>query len=344
MDKHFNWKVARTSSLYTNALFLLIHCCLIVYFIIFQVKFMVYVNMISIPFYILGHFVIKKNHLKLWVWGMALEVIVHMTFATICLGTEYGFHYCLIGMVCIFFYAEYFFLKMNRGGINGTFFGLICAMVFLYLELYAFFEKPVYVINPTVALITRLLMSVIVFFFIILALRVLVAFSFSIEDGLEKKAEYDALTGLPNRYYMSSVFEQIFAEKKLSQYWVAMVDIDDFKKINDTYGHGDGDIVLKDIANILSNCDDDIQVCRWGGEEFLLLGKRVSVKKMKDILDDIRTTISQHRVHIKDGEIGVTVTIGANEYGEGKGLEEWIQLADKKLYVGKYNGKNQVVC
>lgn len=125
---------------------------------------------------------------------------------------------------------------------------------------------------------------------------------------------------------------------------VAILDIDDFKKINDTYGHNCGDYVIKKISMILKErCSDDIIVGRWGGEEFLIIQKNINnfyknCSVLKQLLLEIRSTEfswEQKKFH-------VTVTIGAARYETEETLQNMLEKADQKLYNGKANGKNTV--
>ena len=94
------------------------------------------------------------------------------------------------------------------------------------------------------------------------------------ENQLKQTALIDRLTGLYNRHYMVGRLES--AVKENGPHSVAMIDIDDFKKINDRYGHNAGDYVLVNVARILKNICRDCKVSRWGGEEFLILASSAS--------------------------------------------------------------------
>lgn len=215
----------------------------------------------------------------------------------------------------------------------------------LYIVVYARerFRGPHYVIDDNVQFVIRICMGVINFAIIILCMSLLIRHVIASESELLRKADYDALTKLPNRYYMLDRLEDIYNGKNKNDHWVAMIDIDDFKKVNDRYGHNFGDYVLIRVADILMHLDG-IDACRWGGEEFLLTGKLDDTHDIPvDKLDRIRADIA--KMQLKQGDIhtSVTITIGAAGCKDGLSVKEWIQLADKCLYVGKYNGKNRVV-
>ena len=125
--------------------------------------------------------------------------------------------------------------------------------------------------------------------------------------------------------------------------FVVMIDANDFKKINDVYGHNAGDEVLKVVAERMRELAPKCIIARWGGEEFLI---RVSgnLDEGSELLEQLRLGICSEPVSFEGRSIRVTMTIGAAERKEGQTLDNWIQDADNCLYEGKKSGKNKVVC
>ena len=120
-------------------------------------------------------------------------------------------------------------------------------------------------------------------------------------------------------------------------------DIDFFKKVNDTYGHECGDIVLSEVATILNkNMRNQGFVARWGGEEFLLVFENCNldeaVNKLEHILDEIR----KKEISYKDEIVRITMTFGICQ-GSTDDMDDVIRMADSKLYEGKAGGRNQIV-
>ena len=128
-----------------------------------------------------------------------------------------------------------------------------------------------------------------------------------------------------------------------------MIDIDDFKKLNDSYGHQNGDIVLKKISNILreSSRDGDY-VCRYGGEEFSIILTQTNKEQSYIIAERIRQRIAKYSFPKFSSEqhLTITVSIGlATLPGEGNRTKEaLITQADKAMYSAKFSGKNQTCC
>lgn len=152
----------------------------------------------------------------------------------------------------------------------------------------------------------------------------------------------DPLTQLYNRQGMYSLlqsFPEYADAKKLS---VVMFDIDFFKKINDTYGHNAGDAVLRELAQILDKSVDE-PVCRWGGEEFLIVYADDRVTRHD--LDALRERISAHSFFYEETEIRLTVSIGVceSEHSTPEQLEHLIEVADAALYQAKNSGRNRLI-
>jgi len=159
-------------------------------------------------------------------------------------------------------------------------------------------------------------------------------------------ANRDYLTGLYNRRYFFQAMDEYIEEAKSKgeQFAIAMIDIDHFKKVNDTYGHDIGDRVIITLADILrsSTSPRDV-VARFGGEEFCIVLKNINRYSAYDILERIRTEVENYRLQIDDITIQFTISIGSVIFSEDDSLEENINEADMMLYKAKNNGRNQVV-
>ena len=159
-------------------------------------------------------------------------------------------------------------------------------------------------------------------------------------------ANRDFLTGLYNRrYFFKSMDEYINEEDGLhEQFAVGMLDIDNFKKINDAYGHDFGDKVIVHLADVLmSNTNYRDIVSRFGGEEFCIVLKNINRFSAVEIFDRLRKDVESSVIYTDKKEaIQFTVSIGVALYSED-GLEEVINQADMMLYNAKNAGKNQVL-
>ena len=160
---------------------------------------------------------------------------------------------------------------------------------------------------------------------------------------LEDKSTHDKLTGAFNREYFESHYKLIINEYTKENHLLvfSILDIDFFKKVNDTYGHDIGDKVLKQFVQIIQNSsrNDDL-VIRWGGEEYILLLKINSIDNAKKVLENIRKTIAQTSFEKVEH---ITCSIGATVYKENETIEDSFKRADKALYEAKNSGRNKVV-
>jgi len=156
----------------------------------------------------------------------------------------------------------------------------------------------------------------------------------------------DFLTGVYNRRYFFEQFEEYYKEavELGTHFALATFDIDNFKKINDTYGHPAGDEAIKMVANaIKSRVKGTDIVARLGGEEFCLLLKSVSTDDALMIVDSIRSEIARSELKLKNGEIiflTVSVGVATRPYNS---LEEMMDASDALLYKAKTTGKNRTV-
>ncbi|MCL9782194.1 diguanylate cyclase [Vibrio sp. S4M6] len=153
-------------------------------------------------------------------------------------------------------------------------------------------------------------------------------------DELYKMANQDVLTGLWNRRYLFEHDGEHCGDRN-----IAMLDIDFFKKVNDTYGHNAGDLVLVEVANVIKqNFKDGITV-RFGGEEFCIL-QHGEFDNFIHRLEAMREQIEKVSVPYDDNCLQVTISIGATNTNGN--LDQQITLADEKLYYAKENGRNRV--
>ncbi|MEH7235800.1 GGDEF domain-containing protein [Bacillus sp. JJ1562] len=154
-------------------------------------------------------------------------------------------------------------------------------------------------------------------------------------------AERDPLTGLYNMRYFEN---RIKKGTSSHQTYIVMIDIDHFKKINDTYGHLHGDSVLKNVATTLSRLIPPRHslLGRYGGEEFILLLEVDSKEHLKSIVSGIWSGIEHTPFYVEDQKLQVTVSIGVSELTDSSKLYQAIEKADNSLYASKQNGRNQV--
>lgn len=167
-----------------------------------------------------------------------------------------------------------------------------------------------------------------------------------LNDSLRISVENDMLTGLYNRRVAIKKLNEfvMWANGKNDEtFTFTICDIDHFKNVNDTYGHSCGDLVLKAVANVLLQVDEQEGfVARWGGEEFIIVLKkpvREAIADINKIADDIRNI----RINYEDNVVCITMTFGVAQYISHQKIDLTISAADKLLYKGKKNGRDKVV-
>lgn len=162
---------------------------------------------------------------------------------------------------------------------------------------------------------------------------------------LQYKATHDALTKLYNRQkFNDELNKEIIRENRYNHgLSLMMIDIDDFKEVNDTFGHDEGDVVLKDVAKLIKqSIRMTDEACRWGGEEFMVLLPETNLVDTEQIAQNLRTNIQEYKNENINST--TTVSIGIAQFEIAKDdIDLFIKKADMAMYEAKKTGKNKVV-
>lgn len=156
-------------------------------------------------------------------------------------------------------------------------------------------------------------------------------------------ASIDPLTSSGNRRALDKKLEKIISDQNRgsSDVSLLLLDIDHFKKINDNYGHANGDMVLIELVELIQKYTRPLDsTYRYGGEEFVILPLKVALSEAKIVADKLRELIA--KTTFADN-ILLTVSIGVAQYRQGETAEAWIKRADAALYIAKDTGRNRVV-
>ncbi len=160
------------------------------------------------------------------------------------------------------------------------------------------------------------------------------------------RANKDFLTNIWNRRYFFEHSEPLFDKYQKNELplCLAIMDIDHFKKVNDTYGHDAGDLILKEFAELLTeHVGEKGLAARFGGEEFTVILDSVPEKEMETFLDSFRETIENYTFAYNEESIKITVSIGCT-FTKGLDLSGMISRADSSLYEAKTQGRNRLTC
>ncbi|MES1941332.1 diguanylate cyclase [Salinisphaera sp. T5B8] len=165
------------------------------------------------------------------------------------------------------------------------------------------------------------------------------------QQGLEQMAGTDTLTGCTTRRLFEAIFNQVrnHAIRNNAPLSLLAIDIDHFKQINDQYGHAAGDLVLYTLTDIFrSHLRDNDTLCRWGGDEFLILLSDCTLPNAIRVADAIRAAVASHPIRASEQIIDCTISVGAAEYQPTEELRSLVARADLAMYSAKRDGRDQV--
>ncbi|SFV03724.1 GGDEF domain-containing protein [Butyrivibrio sp. INlla21] len=311
---------------------------------------MIYANIGSVIFYFALFFVNKTDHKKLVAWCIMWEIFLHAIVATVFMGYGCGFFFWIIALFSMIFVP--FYIPTDTPFLKG------CALVyeitnvlaFVLLKLFSdyYLLPSKYVASTGCATLLYILNA---FIAISIVVGHIIISSHSMDSynaQLKKMNETDYLTGLYNRKYMIGLFNKELDRMDAGESGdisIAILDIDFFKKINDTYGHNAGDEILIDLANIFRfEGEGKYTVARWGGEEFAILGSyELSYDAFCEELKNLNKKIASTGFIADNNELTVTVSIGAAHYEPGMTIVDIVKRADDRLYEAKETGRNKVI-
>ncbi|RJX31506.1 MAG: GGDEF domain-containing protein [Oxalobacter sp.] len=164
------------------------------------------------------------------------------------------------------------------------------------------------------------------------------------QNRLESMAATDPITGLLNRQAFDIVFNQsvLDASRSGAPMSAILFDIDHFKQVNDRHGHLAGDDVLREIAQLIRGTfrESDV-ICRWGGEEFLILLKACPLPKGMELAEKLRTNIAEHEFKWGADSLRITLSLGVTQLLVGESQDNFFARADQALYRAKNAGRNR---
>jgi len=324
---------------YLTYLGITVHASLILIFYLIGSDFLAAFNVLSTIAWIAARKTNHEGYHTAAIFILFTEVGVHTPLALYFFGWESGFQYYLMAGIPFLLFNH----KMKLTPLL-VLSGFLCA---LFIALYAYtssrdyhYEYPMIITGMNYANIMASFVALTItsYYF-----RVA---SFISEQKMELLANTDLLTGLPNRRGM---YPRLNAQHELllrtaTAFSVVLADIDNFKQLNDNYGHDCGDYVLKEISRLLrSRLRKYDVVGRWGGEEFLFVFPGCDSTAAASVAEDIRKTIESHLFTFNEQSFTVTMTFGVAAHRENNSIDGTIKMADAALYQGKKAGRNQAV-
>lgn len=322
----------------------IMHLLLLVLFIITKVKFFIILNCCSLITYSIAYILVRyKKNLGAFLM-ITCESTIYAFLSTSMLGTE------SVSIIC-FFIVLILQVLVPFGTVRlRVITSALIWFAMLVAQLLALSTGPFIALSEAATRVLSIVNYQIAFWgFLIQTLasnyvrKYADIYSEKQFTQMAEQAHTDPLTGLYNRRYADVYFRKLRSSIVDCGYAVALLDIDDFKIVNDTYGHANGDLVLKQLALLLiRNLRKGDMIFRWGGEEFLIVLENVNLQLAYQILNKARSTIETTPIYISDKDIFITVTIGACVL-ECHDLMGSIECSDRKMYQGKKKGKNVVI-
>ncbi|MGN0346988.1 MAG: GGDEF domain-containing protein [Lachnospiraceae bacterium] len=295
---------------------------------------------------------IRNGKIASLVFIGASEIILCSMLATVCIGNNCGFSSYNISLMTALFYLTFVVDYFKEKEYSPFFMCLVCIVSFFLNMIISKFVRPLYTMQDNWVLVFYIINNLISFLMII-AFNYLFIWEIKANQTalanqnkqLDVMANHDPLTHLLNRRCMDTRLEECMQNLRLKgvRFSLILCDIDDFKKVNDTYGHDAGDAVLVWVSDLIKqSLRDGDEVCRWGGEEILIKINGTGEIAYK-AAERIRKKIDQNKVSFEGKDIHITMTFGISESIPGYNITQLVQQADDKLYQGKHQGKNVVI-
>ena len=302
-------------------------------------------NILSILFYGIIAQMVKRKKYRIAVLSVHLEVSFFVFLTVICIGWNTGFAFYLIALCALVYFCPY-----RR---------IYLPYLFAFMEILLFIGLKVYTMShfPLISLISS--HKIILFIYCCNAVGCTSTILYGAyisnlsslftkkelqeeNENLQNIVNHDELTHLLTRTYLRNKFKGRLNEDR--PVYLIMADVDDFKLINDTYGHPCGDYVLATLSDIMKEvCPLDSDVVRWGGEEFVILLYNKSKEDTLTIIQQLKEAIAVFPFLYHSKALHLTMTYGISSLEDCTDLETLIQKADQRMYYGKRHGKNIII-
>ncbi len=348
LERHFGLECVK--GLYTAVILscAAAHLLLLILLSAAQSTYLLITHSIGIAVCLFGIYALHKNWERLAITLLHAEIFCYYAAMTVTTGDSLGVEYQLIGLLILEGNL------MFRHRLTPVLLRFFAAALLVAGKVYAVTLPPPWMGIPPAAAHAAAVLNLSLCLLAIAFSSVLYSHGSSTAlcvlktkaRHLEYLAKTDPLTELPNRRWMDERLHRVLTDSLLSKrpFCVAMCDIDNFKRINDSCGHAGGDYVLKSIAGIVQDYFEqrDI-VCRWGGEEILLLLEGMDIKEALRAVNGLRAQVEATAFSYNHQTLRVTMTMGLAQYREGTSVEDLVLESDRLMYKGKQHGKNRVV-
>jgi diguanylate cyclase (GGDEF)-like protein len=319
---------------------LVAHILFILLFLLLGSDILAAFNILSVSIFAVCIRLVARRFITAALLLVTLEIIAHAWLAVWILGWSSGFHYYMITLMMISaFHPQW----PMRGKLA---YSIFACFAYLLLNQWSLGRAPTIEIGTFALDMVRWFNTIFTFAFVSYLAHYYAKAAREAESKLEQLASTDTLTGLYTRRQMQDVFgqEQSKLHRNPRPLSIIMVDIDDFKTLNDQCGHECGDEALKAIAGCFKNAlRSHDHVARWGGEEFLILLPETDLKSARLIAEKVRELAGRVPVASRGQIRHVTITLAVGELLPDEGFDRCVSRIDQGLLAGKRAGKNRVV-
>ncbi len=327
-----------------------VHAVLLLIFLIAGVMPLVQFNFFSVVVYIFCIILCKFGHILPVYASIILEVTIYTVVSTYYVGLRCGTYCFLFSIIpIIIYFGSNLFKGKQRWGVVLMLVLNFITFTILYSSFYSI--TPVYNVPPVIQLVLVIFSAFAMVFATMFYNTIYIFASENEVTHLEQRnrqlsvdAKEDALTSLLNRRGFLPLVSDLLKNRRAKNFCIAFCDLDDFKRVNDTYGHEAGDEVLKHITRIINDEMHGCDICRWGGEEIVILMRDYDLKAAMIKTENLRKNIENDPTSFFNKQIYVTITIGLVESNETfRDPESMIKVADERMYYGKQHGKNILI-
>ncbi|HQS56858.1 MAG: hypothetical protein B7Y56_02190 [Gallionellales bacterium 35-53-114] len=297
-------------------------------------------NLLSVAVFAGCAWLVAHRHTTAAILLAATEVTVHAWLAVWVLGWNSGFHYYIITLMMLSAFHPHW---PARGK---AVYSLLVCVAYLVLNQWSLMREAEIEISAITLDVVRWFNTAFTFGFVAYLAHYYAKAAREAESKLELMASTDTLTGLYTRRQMLAVFDQEQSKQRrhLRPLTIIMVDIDNFKKLNDQFGHECGDDALKAIADCFRQAlRIQDHVARWGGEEFLILLPETNMKDAQNIAEKVRELASLSPISSCSEDLRLSITASVGELLAYENFDTCLARIDQGLLAGKRAGKNRVV-
>ena len=296
-----NTALVRNLTLFFGIFLLFTDVFFLIMGIIYEMPIIRYVIYAKLSLNTTNIFLILKKHYLVSTMIIYTVVLVYMIAGVVCMGTEPAFQLYAVGMIACISYFGYLHKRVLKKELPLV--PMIAVHVACYIGVYVYarFHDPIYNVPRSAIDIHIIFNSVATFSIVILFLYLFHNIAIRNEEKLERMAMVDNLTGLYNRHYLLAALNQMETKSPVDR-WIALLDIDDFKKVNDTYGHNCGDYILHQVAVLAQepartvlSADGAVRSLSFSAQESLavLSGFRLSEKRSLTRYSAMRAVTSE---------------------------------------------------